>query len=211
MKEFIKFPKIPRLTRECVITEKIDGTNACVYVGENGEFLTGSRTRWITPTDDNFGFAKWANDRRDELMLLGPGLHFGEWWGKGIQRGYGLEERRFSLFNVSRWNENAPPSCCHVVPIVATGLFSSVMAEGVIETLRNIGSQAAPGFMKPEGIVVYHTAGNLLFKKTCEHDDEPKNAHPKRERGPQQHEKKGPRRKQDLPIDFPDRRKRFVV
>lgn len=43
--EFTSFPSISRLSREIVITEKIDGTNASIYIGENGEFLTGSRTR----------------------------------------------------------------------------------------------------------------------------------------------------------------------
>jgi hypothetical protein len=33
---------------------------------------------------------------------------------------------------------------------------------------------AAEGFMDPEGIVVYHTAGNVGFKKTIENDDQPK-------------------------------------
>jgi hypothetical protein len=28
--------------------------------------------------------------------------------------------------------------------------------------------------MKPEGIVVYHTAGRMYFKKTIEKDSEPK-------------------------------------
>ena len=52
MVEFEAFQKIARLKRNCVITEKIDGTNAQIFIGEDGEFLTGSRNRWITPDDD---------------------------------------------------------------------------------------------------------------------------------------------------------------
>ncbi len=100
---FEGFPKMPRLMREVVVTEKIDGTNACVAISEDGSFQVGSRRRWITPEKDNHGFAAWAHAHRDELMQLGPGRHFGEWWGRQIQRGYGLDERRFSLFNVARW------------------------------------------------------------------------------------------------------------
>src|SRR5512133_2019075 len=106
--EFQSFGKISRLSRDMVITEKIDGTNGCIYIGEDGEFLVGSRTRWITPECDNHGFARWAYDHKDELVLgLGPGRHYGEWWGSGIQRGYDLPkgEKRFSLFNVHRWGE----------------------------------------------------------------------------------------------------------
>ena len=47
--EFQEFPKIARLSREAIITEKIDGTNGCVCITEDGQMLVGSRTRWITP------------------------------------------------------------------------------------------------------------------------------------------------------------------
>jgi hypothetical protein len=103
---FESFPKIGRLSRNCTITEKIDGTNAQIYIGEDGEFLTGSRNRWVTPgKQDNYGFSRWAHEHKDELMTLGPGRHFGEWWGLGIQRGYGLQEKRFSLFATHRWRD----------------------------------------------------------------------------------------------------------
>jgi hypothetical protein len=87
--EFTEFPKMARLTREVIVTEKIDGTNAQIFIGEDGTIMAGSRTRWITPQDDNFGFAGWVDAHRDELLTLGPGRHFGEWWGAGIQRRYG--------------------------------------------------------------------------------------------------------------------------
>lgn len=172
---FADFGKIPRLTRACVITEKIDGTNASIYIGEDGEFLTGSRTQWITPLQDNFGFALWAQEHKDELMQLGPGHHFGEWWGRGIQRGYGLDGRRFSLFNVGRWtDETPPPACCSVVPTLYAGDFDTHWAMRALEWLARDGSYAARGFMKPEGIIVYHVAAKLLFKKTIEDDEIPK-------------------------------------
>lgn len=177
MHNFVEFPKIARLSRECIVTEKIDGTNASVFIGDDGEFLTGSRTRWITPQDDNFGFSKWAHDHKEELMKLGPGTHFGEWWGSGIQRGYGLVkgDKRFSLFNVTRWEDaSSRPACCHVVPELARARFHSRIIELAMEMLIEKGSLAAPGFMKPEGIVVFHTAGNVGFKKTIDKDDSPK-------------------------------------
>src|SRR3954471_9773147 len=111
--DFEPFQKIARLKRNSIITEKIDGTNAVVAIGDDGTFRVGSRTRWITPDDDNYGFAKWAFAHEDELRELGPGRHFGEWWGNGIQRKYGVLDKRFSLFNVGRWNEiTPPPACC---------------------------------------------------------------------------------------------------
>jgi hypothetical protein len=44
----------------------------------------------------------------------------------------------------------------------------------ILANLRIYGSMAAPDFMKPEGIVIYHQAAKQLFKKTIEKDDKPK-------------------------------------
>lgn len=194
--DFAEFPKIARLNRECIITEKIDGTNAQILITEDGGFHIGSRTRWLTPeTGDNHGFMLWALTNKEQLMQLGPGRHFGEWWGSGIQRGYGLTkgEKRLSLFNVSRWclNGDEPkripqadprvekwqdilPPCVGLVPVLDRGLFSTVACEMALQRLRSEGSAAAPGFMKPEGIVCFHVAGNVGFKKTLEKDEIPK-------------------------------------
>ena len=172
--EFVAFPKMARLARETLVTEKIDGTNAQVWISDDGtDIRAGSRSRWLTYSDDNFGFAKWVMDHRDELLTLGPGRHFGEWWGAGIQRRYGLTEKRFSLFNATRWADERP-ACCHVVPTLYRGPFSETRIEGALLDLKGAGSVAAPGFMKPEGIVVFHLAGNVGFKRTIEKDEEPK-------------------------------------
>ena len=101
--KFEPFPKIPRLSRPVVVTEKIDGTNASltiipeeqarssilsydglIVLNNNGRFsdvhdawlIAASRKRWIKPGDDNFGFANWAWEHVDELMHgLGKGTH----------------------------------------------------------------------------------------------------------------------------------------
>ena len=56
--EFQKFPKIPRLNRGIIITEKIDGTNAQILITEDGQIFPGSRKRWLQQTGrgDNYGF-----------------------------------------------------------------------------------------------------------------------------------------------------------
>lgn len=175
--QFQEFPKIARLSREIVITEKIDGTNGSITITEGECFLVGSRSRFITPQDDNFGFAKWCVENHAELTKLGVGTHYGEWWGSGIQRGYGLPkgEKRFSLFNVSRWGDDAVrPACCHVVPVLYRGPFETAAINGRLDVLAINGSVAAPGFMNPEGIIIFHTAANLCFKKTIVKDEVPK-------------------------------------
>lgn len=171
--EFIGFPKIHRLSRDIIITEKIDGTNAQLNIVDIDNVLNifpASRNKFINTKDDNNGFAKWVEKHYEELCELGPGRHFGEWWGQGIQRNYGLKEKRFSLFNVSRWNKDNIPDCCNIVPILYEGIFDTNKIEDVLNELKVNGSKAAPGFMKPEGIVIYHTQANIMFKKTIEND-----------------------------------------
>lgn len=201
--EFEAFGKIPRLRRDVVITEKIDGTNAAVIIkpinpetewnpaieqgltvckptGAADYYAVGaqSRKRLITPDDDNFGFARWVRRNANQLINdLGPGRHFGEWWGSGIQRGYGLVngDKRFSLFNVKRFGEQTfETPALSVVPVLHRGPISLSAVQLWLDILFEDGSNAAPGFMNPEGVIVYHTAGNLLFKATIHGDDKPK-------------------------------------
>jgi hypothetical protein len=213
MNKFKPFPKMARLLRDCIITEKIDGTNASICIGaydpldpycigiqytENVPLgmWVGSRNRWITLANDNFGFARWAYDHTAELFNLGEGHHFGEWWGSGIQRNYGFKngERFFSLFNAARWvehdkptyainnpNPKAPqkftecaPACCKVVPILYKGIFDTEVADMALSALRRFGSAAVDGFMNPEGIVVYHEAAGVGFKLTLDNNDQSK-------------------------------------
>ena len=186
MPDFIKFPKIPRWNREIIITEKIDGTNGGIYFSEDMSpitmnsgrevpFLCASRSRWIFPENDNHGFAKWAYAQDlDEWKKLGPGIHHGEWWGMGIQRNYSLKERRFSLFNTSRWTQETKPNHCLVVPILYQGPMNPAVVSIYIKQLIEGGSVAAPGYMKPEGIVIFHTASNHSYKVTLENDKVPK-------------------------------------
>jgi hypothetical protein len=194
---FKEYPKIARLNREVIITEKIDGTNAQILISDEGDFFVGSRTRWITPEQDNHGFARWAYDNKEELLKLGPGRHFGEWWGSGIQRGYGLPkgEKRLSLFNVTRWClhgekpniyptqdprvskvQDILPECVGLVPVLGRSYsgFDSEDLDQILGALTKFGSYAARGFMDPEGIVAFHNAANIGFKVTLKNDDLPK-------------------------------------
>ncbi len=176
---FQPFEKIARLKRSCIITEKIDGTNAQIYINDEGTGIAfASRTRWLSEGSDNMGFRAWGVQHAEELMKLGPGHHFGEWWGSGIQRTYGLKngEKRFSLFNTGRWEPGSVsmPYCCGVVPVLFHGQFTTDIVDEVLDHLRLNGSVAAPGFMKPEGIVVFLPAAGKLFKVTLDDDAIPK-------------------------------------
>jgi hypothetical protein len=203
MSQFVAFSKIPRLNRDIIITEKIDGTNAAILIEQpiedsvqpgillpEGHPLAGcvvraqSRSRFISPEKDNHGFATWVFTNAEQLaVLLGVGLHFGEWWGRGINAGYGLTEKRFSLFNATRWKEmDALVGNVFIkpVPVLYEGPWFIEQAprrwapDAALDTLRDHGSLAAPGFSQPEGIVVFHVASGHLYKATLVGDEKPK-------------------------------------
>ncbi|WP_078344677.1 RNA ligase family protein [Mycobacteroides chelonae] len=177
--EFKPWPKTPRLNgASMVITEKIDGTNACVIVTEDGQVGAQSRNRLITPENDNAGFARWVYENSEALAAaLGPGYHYGEWWGSGIQRGYGLAngEKRFSLFNTGRWaGVEFDIPALGVVPTLCQYRLDTDVIGTVVEELTEAGSMAQPGFMKPEGVIVYIPRVDKVFKVLIENDDIPK-------------------------------------
>lgn len=182
MPEFVAWPKTPRLFRDITVTEKLDGTNAAIHFVPNTGPMEGtftvtaqSRNRIIQPGSDNYGFAHWVHTNASELFaLLGPGLHFGEWWGKGIQRGYGLDERRFSPFNTHRHRGVSAfvgDVLVQPVPVLWQGTFREDKIRECLNDLKAEGSEAAPGFPDPEGVCVYHHATRTVFKVTLDGND----------------------------------------
>jgi hypothetical protein len=214
-----KFKSIPRLHRSVYVMEKVNGTNGLIEIvsaekyysepvqadrsgyavaTDDGAYLVfaGSRNRWLSPENDNFGFAKWVWENAYKLATgLGEGKHYGEWFGKGIQSGYGLNEKRFALFNVNRWYDPRNPgdigkylehfpkaqhvpflAAVTVAPVIAIGNGRDINStvEYALHTLESEGSVIAPGFMKPEGVVVWHDAAQAYFKATIENDESPK-------------------------------------
>lgn len=173
--DFESFGKIEKIGKLYMsITEKIHGTNAQIYIysdeHNNIQLKAGSRTRWLTPEDDNFGFAKFCYSNKDELIdKLGQGRHFGEWAGKGINAGYNLAEKVFFLFNWKRWKQEALLSNVSVVPILYSGKMSFEKIQETMDYLKYNGSRISAGYMNPEGIVV--EIGNNIYKKTFDTEE----------------------------------------
>lgn len=176
MLPFESFQSVERIQQPIIVTEKIHGTNAQIVV-DGADIYAGSRTRWIAPDDDNYDFAKWVLGNREELILkLVDGRHYGEWYGRGINAGYGMKERRFALFNTTRWAEakeaGALPSSVDVVPVLYQGPYSGQAIEAAFDALKANGSALVPGYMKPEGIVIFFARTNVLMKRTFKSEDE---------------------------------------
>lgn len=162
---FREWPKMERYRQlRCIVTEKIDGTNAMIYVPTNTAHpvIAGKRTSWLLNGAKNFGFEAWVSQHAEALRRLGPGTHYGEWYGAGIQRRYGMDGKRFALFAATRWiaddgTSNLPdglPAELGVVPILYRGVFDPHKVDEVIAKLYREGSAAVPGWRSPEGVVV---------------------------------------------------------
>lgn len=161
MVEFRSFPEIKKIgALNMSITQKIHGTNAHVLVfkNESGELdlVVGSRTRFITPFKDNYGFASHVSDNKQAFIeLLGEGRHDGEWAGPGINSGEGLTEKKFILFEPRKYRDRPllPPQTT-VVPTLYEGKADFEQIQKAMDDLKTNGSKLVPGFMRPEGIVV---------------------------------------------------------
>jgi len=162
--EFKPWPKIPRDKGNTVtITEKIDGTNACVIVRDGEVVGMQSRNRLIKPGDDNMGFAFWVHENRDALATLGDGYHYGEWAGPGIQKNpHMLEEKAFFLFNTFRPVETLPEGVKQV-PVLYRGPYSKDVLQQCMLDLWE--SAAAAGYI-PEGVIVYYHDTRTFMKDT---------------------------------------------
>jgi hypothetical protein len=162
---FKAWEKIPRDNPfNVTITEKIDGTNACIIIKDEKIIGIQSRKRLIYVENDNFGFARWVWENAEELIKLGDGYHYGEWAGPGIQKNpHNLDRKRFFLFNTFRWNPDNPnkPECCDVVPILYHGTIEGDTIKYYLDKLEALAKEDET----PEGIIVYYHT----FRKYTKH------------------------------------------
>lgn len=170
MMEFEAFPKITRYEKAAaIVTEKIDGTNACIAFTEDGELTIQSRKRIISPDaldgkgSDNYGFAHYVRTHEKKLwQFFGPGRHFGEWFGTGIQRSYGMRERVFAPFNTSLFSqeriEAEAPEGVTYTPVLAITQLADLneTLDTVMADLLTNGSKTREGAgWSAEGTMIY--------------------------------------------------------
>lgn len=93
---------------------KLHGTAAAIQIHKDGTIVCQSRESIITPEKDNAGFARWVKEneavwksdeaRRDVII-------YGEWIGKGIQKGVAVSEipkKSFAVFAARPLNDGLP-------------------------------------------------------------------------------------------------------
>jgi hypothetical protein len=175
MPDFPSYGKTPRWNKPVLVTEKIDGTNGLVYISPEGVVRPGSRNRWLDEGQpDNHGFGAWVRANAEALAAeLGPGHHYGEWWGGSIAKRYPGFPKVFSLFNAERWTD-AGLTVCSVVPVLASlDKPDSLEIAAIVSILKRNGSVVAPGCVS-EGVIVRFSVNGQVYKVLCENDILPK-------------------------------------
>jgi hypothetical protein len=162
--EFKAFPKMPRVNNTPVfISQKLNGTNACIHIYSDNtnalQIKAGSRNRWLTIEDDNFGFAKFVSERAHQLIeALGEGTFYGEFVGPGINSSEGLKTKQLFLFDTHRLDRpeivSKFPNDVGLVPILWKGSLDTMDLLRITKELKINGSKLVPGFMGVEGIVI---------------------------------------------------------
>src|SRR3989304_5339173 len=116
--EAIYDPSIPKPTLKFKGSVKLHGTNAGVSYNSQDGIWVQSRENIITPQQDNAGFAFFVESRKEVFLDMMRTVQmnnkifiedesltisiFGEWAGKGIQKGMGITnlEKSFFIFGV---------------------------------------------------------------------------------------------------------------
>lgn len=92
------------LNGNCFIFPKIDGTNASVWLGDDGLIKAGSRNRELTIESDNAGFCKWVLEQENlkEFFKKYPNHRlYGEWLVPHTLKTYKSDAwRKFYVFDV---------------------------------------------------------------------------------------------------------------
>ena len=166
--EFAPWPKIPRaILGDCVMSLKMDGTNACVVIVDGVIVGVQSRKRMINvgKANDNYGFASYVVQNEDKFLALGDGKHYGEWAGLGIQGNpHMMTEKKFFLFDTRRWGEhNVPPEGIEVVEVLHHGEYTRENVDNVMNELK---TRAFTEGWTPEGIVVFFPKLKAMEKHT---------------------------------------------
>lgn len=105
----------PRMTVTYRAKVKLHGTNCAVQRTADG-LVAQSRTKVLSPSDDNKGFARWVAEQEDGFAQLAPSTTvFGEWCGPGVAHGVAISKLDRKIFAVFALQEGRDDEATLVV------------------------------------------------------------------------------------------------
>lgn len=150
----------------CYIQEKVDGANASIWLGDDGEIHYGSRSRDLFLANDNFnGFGDWvrSHPKLKGLFREFPNIRLnGEWL---VRHTIGYREtsyKKFYLFDIEESGYVMPFGAMYALANeyeIPTVYFYGAFNNPTLEFIKSLAGQSVLG-EKGEGVVVK----NLEFK-----------------------------------------------
>lgn len=171
--EFKAWREIEKFTGiHVIVTEKIHGANCHVNVVSQPDgslkAIAGKRTSYVG-TQGLFGFGEFVTSNEKEICeKLGPGRHYAEWTGAGVNGDYGLKNKTAVLFNTRHHGPKKAagvlPDRFDVVPVLYDGPYVQEKIDEVLADLKANGSKFSHGYMRPEGVVLFFPLFNAYKK-----------------------------------------------
>lgn len=128
-----KFPDVVKLAGKTGVSSiifkskiKLHGTNAAIQFDGKGEIKAQKRSDFITPQNDNAGFASYVESLDIVSHPNSPMILYGEWAGPGVQKGDAvsmIDEKHFFVFSVYSVEHDSYITEPHSIESVIVGAF----------------------------------------------------------------------------------------
>lgn len=106
---------------------KLHGTNAAIAI-DKGEVKAQKRTSFITPENDNCGFAAWVNTLPNVGEIDEEWIIYGEWAGPGIQKTDAvsmINKKHFFVFSIYRVDTDVSYVTPHDIEAILVSLYGN--------------------------------------------------------------------------------------
>ena len=151
--------------------DQLEGASALRAAREVGVAIYSVPVLYTGPWTGNFGFVDGTNEQRPWLTTEQMG-GWDEEQKAAADRDAKIDE---FISDELGWGKDAALATKkrlqELFPVNPRPRFAPNF---ILEWLARVGSVAAPGFTRPEGVVMYHKAAGMMFTATIDKDDERK-------------------------------------
>ena len=155
---------------------KLHGTNSGIVIRPDGKVLAQSRSRLISSAEDNMGFATWLEAHADTFSRLNrdvPIIIYGEWCGKGIQKGVAIsniDKVIFAVFAVQFGASDDNASCIHIEPTLIEQFFADITLPDNVHILPWEGKAVEVDFFDDASLRIAVNTFNAAVERVEKHD-----------------------------------------
>lgn len=155
---------------------KLHGTNSGILVRPDGTVLAQSRSRIITPAEDNMGFATWVEANKSVFSEINrdvPVIIYGEWCGRGIQKGVAIsaiDKAIFTVFAIQFGTSESDDSSVYVDPDIIGDILADVYLPDNVYILPWEGNAVTVDFFDDNSLRLAVDFMNAEVERVEKHD-----------------------------------------